>query len=61
VRDSTDAELPTKARIIEAARIRAEHSLAYADAFAAATAIAHDAVSVDGRSTLLMTRTPVAF
>ena len=29
LRDSTDAELPVETRIIEAARIKAEHSLAY--------------------------------
>lgn len=48
------AELPTEIRIIGAARIKAEHSLAYADAFAAATAIAHDAALWTGDPELLV-------
>lgn len=54
LRDSADAELPTEGRIIEAARIKAEHALAYADAFAAATAIAHDAVLWTGDPELVV-------
>ncbi len=54
LRDSTDAELPAATRIIEAARIKAEYPLAYADAFAAATAVAHDAVLWTGDPELLV-------
>lgn len=54
LREVTLPELPTEARVIEAARIKAEHPLAYADAFAAATAIAHDAVLWTGDPELLV-------
>jgi predicted nucleic acid-binding protein len=47
------AELPGEPRIIEAARIKAEHPMAYADAFAAATAVAHDATLWTGDPELL--------
>jgi predicted nucleic acid-binding protein len=43
VRDLTgqcQLELPTFARVLEAARVKAAHRLAYADAFAAATSMA---------------------
>lgn len=54
LRDVTRPELPAETRVIEAARIKAEHPLAYADAFAAATAIAHDAVLWTGDPELLV-------
>lgn len=38
----TAVELPTEAVVRRAAEIKATHTMAYADAFAAATAIAHD-------------------
>jgi predicted nucleic acid-binding protein len=38
----------TPDRVLAAARIKAAHPLAYADAFAIATAVAHDAVLVTG-------------
>jgi predicted nucleic acid-binding protein len=41
-------EMPTVDRILEAATIRAGHRLAYADAFAVATAVAHDAILYTG-------------
>lgn len=47
------ADLPTDGRIIDAARIRADHPMAYANAFAAATAIAHNAVLWTGEPELL--------
>jgi len=53
VRHVTRPELPTEYRVIEAARIKAEHRLAYADAFAAATAVAHDAELWTGDPELL--------
>jgi predicted nucleic acid-binding protein len=40
IRDLVDAELPDAALVVEAARIKADHPLAYADAFAAAMALA---------------------
>lgn len=48
------AELPTAERILEAARIKAENPMAYADAFAAATAISHSATLWTGDPELLI-------
>lgn len=53
-----DVELPTEARIVEAARIKAEHPLAYPDAFAAATVISHDATLWAGDPELLVEQSP---
>jgi predicted nucleic acid-binding protein len=50
-------ELPTSKRILEAAAIKATHRLAYADAFAMATAIAHDATLLTGDPELLKSGT----
>ena len=47
-------DLPDEARILQAATIKAEHALAYADAFAAATALAHDATMLTGDPELLL-------
>ena len=52
------AELPTVARVLAAALIKAEHPLAYADAFAAATAAAHDATLWTGDPELLVDGAP---
>jgi len=41
-------DLPTEARVLEATAIKARHALAYADAFAIATALAHHAVLLTG-------------
>lgn len=38
-----DARLPDERLVIDAARIKADHTMAYADAFAAALAVAYDA------------------
>lgn len=46
-------DLPTPQRILEAAAIKADHPLGYADAFAVATALAHDAVLLTGDPELL--------
>jgi len=46
-------DLPTPERVLEAAAIKAEHALSYADAFAVATALAHDAVLLTGDPELL--------
>lgn len=43
LRRRVDVELPDEDRVLEAAAIKAEHPLAYADAFALATAAAHGA------------------
>ncbi len=44
---------PTEARVLEAASIKAKHALAYADAFAIATATAHDASLLTGDPEIL--------
>ena len=57
VRDLQDvmtAEVPTAGRVLEAARIKADLPMAYADAFAAATAAAHDATLWTGDPELLV-------
>jgi uncharacterized protein len=46
-------DLPTEARMLEAASIKAKHALAYADAFAIATAMAHDASLLTGDPEIL--------
>jgi predicted nucleic acid-binding protein len=53
--DVLTGELPTERRVIEAARLKALHPMAYADAFAAATAIANDATLWTGDPELLVT------
>lgn len=47
-------DLPTEARVIEAARLKAAHPMAYADAFAVATAIAHRATLLTGDPEILL-------
>lgn len=46
-------DLPTPRRVLEAAAIKARSRMSYADAFAAATAVAHDAVLLTGDPELL--------
>jgi predicted nucleic acid-binding protein len=58
LRDVTTAETPTETRIIEAARIKADHPMAYADAFAAATAVGHSATLWTGDPELLLDGAP---
>jgi predicted nucleic acid-binding protein len=41
-------DLPSEDRILQAARIKARHRMAYADAFAVATALAHRATLLTG-------------
>ncbi len=48
VRPMVILDLPTPDLVIAAARIKAQHPLAYADAFAIATAAAHDSVLLTG-------------
>ena len=54
-------DLPTEQRVLEAARIKAEYPMAYADAFAAATAIAHDATLWTGDPELLLEEAPWSY
>jgi predicted nucleic acid-binding protein len=46
-------DLPSPARVLEAAAIKAHHALAYADAFAIATAMAHRASLLTGDPEIL--------
>lgn len=54
-------DLPTERRVLEAARIKAEYPMAYADAFAAATALAHDATLWTGGPELLLEDAPWSY
>lgn len=58
LQDITTPELPTAGRVLEAARIKADYPLAYADAFAAATAVAHGATLWTGDPELLVSGAP---
>ena len=53
LRHRLSLDLPTEARVLEAAAIRARHALAYADAFAVATAVAHRASLLTGDPEIL--------
>jgi predicted nucleic acid-binding protein len=46
-------DLPTEARVLAAAHLKAEYPMAYADAFAVATAIAHGAILLTGDPEIL--------
>jgi predicted nucleic acid-binding protein len=46
-------DLPSQARILEAAHLKAGYAMAYADAFALATAIAHGATLLTGDPEIL--------
>ena len=54
-------DLPTEQRVLEAARLKAEYPMAYADAFAAATALAHDATLWTGDPGLLLEDAPWSY
>ena len=54
-------DLPTEQRVLEAARIKAEYPMAYADAFAAATALAHDATLWTGDPEVLLEEAPWSY
>jgi len=58
VRASLRVELPTEATVGQAAAIKAAYPLSYTDAFAAATAIAHDGVLWTGDPELLVADAP---
>jgi predicted nucleic acid-binding protein len=53
LRPMLDLDLPTTERVLSAASLKAEHPIAYADAFAVATAIARGATLVTGDPELL--------
>ncbi len=54
LRDVIDARLPDERIILDAARIKADHPMAYADAFAAALTVAQDAELWTGDPELLL-------
>ncbi len=58
LRDVIDAERPTEADVLNAGRIKADFAMSYADAFAAATAMAHDATLWTGDPELLVADAP---
>ena len=54
LRDVIDARLPDEGLVVDAARIKADHPMAYADAFAAALTVAFDATLWTGDPELLV-------
>lgn len=54
LRDVIDARLPDETLVVNAARIKADHPMAYADAFAAALTVAFDATLWTGDPELLV-------
>ncbi len=58
LRARVDPELPTEERVVTAATIKAGHAMTFADAFAAATALAHDAILLTGDPELLLADAP---
>ena len=54
LRPKLQLDLPSEDRVLDAARIKAEHTLSYADAFAAATAAARGAILLTGDPELLV-------
>lgn len=58
LRDILDPRLPDERLVIDAARLKADHQMAYADAFAAALARAHDVELWTGDPELLIDGAP---
>lgn len=54
LRDVVEARLPDERLVLEAARIKADHPMAFADAFAAALTVATDATLWTGDPELLL-------
>jgi predicted nucleic acid-binding protein len=54
LRDVVDVRLPSERMVLDAARLKADHPIAYADAFGAALAIAEDATLWTGDPELLV-------
>jgi predicted nucleic acid-binding protein len=46
-------DLPSESRVMEASHLKASHPMGYADAFAVATALAHDATLLTGDPEIL--------
>ncbi len=53
LRHQLTMDLPTETRVLEAAHIKARYAMAYADAFAVATSIAHRATLLTGDPEIL--------
>ncbi len=58
LRPKLDLDLPSEDRVLDAARIKADHPMSYADAFAAATAAAHGVVLLTGDPELIVDGAP---
>jgi predicted nucleic acid-binding protein len=58
LRSEIRCQIPDEAQILAAARVKADHRLSYADAFAAATAVAHEAELWTGDPELLLDGAP---
>lgn len=58
MRDVVDVRLPDERLVLDAARIKADHPMAYADAFGAALAIAQQATLWTGDPELLVDGSP---
>lgn len=58
LRDVLDARLPDERLVLDAARIKADRPMSFADAFAAALAVAQDAVLWTGDPELLVEAAP---
>lgn len=58
LRDVIDARLPDERLVLDAARIKADHPMAFADAFAAALSVAQDATLWTGDPELLVDSGP---
>lgn len=58
LRPQLDLDLPDADRVLEAATIKADHAMASADAFAAATALAYQAPLLTGDPELLLPSAP---
>lgn len=58
LRDVIDARLPDERLVLDAARLKADHPMAYADAFGAALAVAEEATLWSGDPELLVNGSP---
>lgn len=58
LRDVIDVRLPDERTVLDAARLKADHPMAYADAFGAALAISEAATLWTGDPELLIERSP---
>ncbi len=58
IREVVDVRLPDEGLVLDAARIKADHQMAYADAFGAALCVAQDATLWTGDPELLLEGSP---